>query len=735
MVEMKTSAKLAALLVAVGIISAATLTLLAWPRPASVFTPSHFLSGGKSAFTVFYEPEGISVEPKVKPYTLPLDLSITQNFNWVNSKLGLSETQSSLLRTNGFVVVPYRQENDIVDAYDLIQKSDIPIFVTSDSLLHLYHVQFNEILKTIEESEFFDTVKEITKAMLNESSKSYNSLDGDLKEAARRNVAYFTVALSILDPNTIIPDFVRKEVDNELWLIGWHFSSDKSPTFKYDEDYTQYLPRGHYTRSEKLKRYFRAMMWYGRMAFLLKGEIVTEDNSRIQTMQASLIASSMAGVKVGNSTVENLWSRVYSVTAFFVGLADDLTPYEYENAIFEIFGRTFNPNQLNEDEKLQDLKATLASMRLPEIYGGTGEIYIQPPITPEKLNEVLKATQGMHFMGQRYVSDSYIFQNLVFPKVGNFTGTDTPFTLVTTGTGRLARGFPRGLDLMAVLGSDRALEILKNDGDTDYENYAEQLDKLCAEFAVFDENSWNRNLYWSWLYSLKALLNQPGDGYPTFMQTKAWQDKQLNAALASWAELRHNTILYAKQSYTVGETSLPPQPEGYVEPVPEFYARTLALTKMTRTGLESMGVLNLTSMERLQNLENILSRLVDISKRELEGFELSESDYTFIRDFGGQLAPTVEGVESEGRETTIVADVHTDVNTGKVLEESVGYVNLIVVAYRVPDGNIVIGAGPTFSYYEFKQPMGNRLTDKAWAEMLMSNPPTRPSWVGSFFAQ
>jgi hypothetical protein len=25
------------------------------------------------------------------------------------------------------------------------------------------------------------------------------------------------------------------------------------------------VPRGHYTRSEALKRYFRAMMWHGRM--------------------------------------------------------------------------------------------------------------------------------------------------------------------------------------------------------------------------------------------------------------------------------------------------------------------------------------------------------------------------------------------------------------------------------------------------------------------------------------
>ena len=49
-------------------------------------------------------------------------------------------------------------------------------------------------------------------------------------------------------------------------------------------------------------------------------------------------------------------------------------------------------------------------------------------------------------------------------------------------------------------------------------------------------------------------------------------------------ELRHDTILYAKQSYTIVETVMPMPPEetGWIcEPVPDFYARLFALTKMT----------------------------------------------------------------------------------------------------------------------------------------------------------
>jgi hypothetical protein len=63
-----------------------------------------------------------------------------------------------------------------------------------------------------------------------------------------------------------------------------------------------------------------------------------------------------------------------------------------------------------------------------------------------------------------------------------------------------------------------------------------------------------------------------------------------------------------------------------------------------------------------------------------------------------------------------------------VLEEGVGYVRLVLVAYRVPDGRILVGAGPVFSYHEFKHPMSNRLTDEAWRDLLKSKPPALPAW-------
>ena len=756
-------------------------------------------SNPKTAFTSHYNPVNITVNPCVPPYQLPLNETLITNFETIKS-LVLSPRELELLKTNGFVIRDYGMETDIVAPYEDMKARDIPIFVTADTLLHLYHIQFNEILKGIEEREFFDALVDMSNAMLERSKTDYESFDDPvMKEAARRNVAYFSVALTLLqtptegydaeeekkaieewnkenpwDTKTFVPikkvdfstpDYVKMDVNEEIENIGDHqgflpsyiFNSDPNRDCEgkccYCEDYSQYVPRGHYTRSEMLKRYFKAMMWYGRMAFLLKGgnvsecgggetPLLTEEDAKIATIQASLISSELPAVEVGNATTQELWTRMYSVTAFFVGTADDLTPYDYQNAIGEVFGSDFDVTALADDENLLNLKAELAQLPSPEIYGGSGVCAIYPPVTREKLQECLAKTKGLRFMGQRFIPDSYMFQQLVSPAVGMYAGTncEDAFTCCYTELGP-ARCFPRGLDVMAVLGSERAEAILREEGDTEYAgmntSYQQQLDSLEHEFDQFNVSDWNRNLYWSWLYTLKPLLKDYPAGYPTFMQTEAWQNKGLQTALASWTELRHDTILYAKQSYTPPLRSTPPQVQdvvGYVEPVPEFYARLLSLTEMTEKGLENLDALNETEKARLQSLEGILERLITISVDELENKELSEADYEFIRDFGKNLDSTIEGVSKEGKETTIVADVHTDCNTEKVLEEGVGYVKLILVAYNVPDGDIIVGAGPVFSYYEFKQPMSDRLTDEAWKEMLQNNPPEVPEWVKGFKA-
>ncbi len=708
--------------------------------------------GTRKALGGFYLPTEGQVTPDAPGYTLPLDLATVTGHEQIESILafrsGNANEAAALFEQHGFVIVGYGDCDDIAVPYENLTESGVPVFVTSDTLLHLYHIQFDETLKTIEEETFYGDIGVLTEMLLADALVAYDSYSDDLKEAARRNVAYLAVARKLLDPAAAVPALVSDAVAGELAKIDAHGGFAASDIFLYEEDYSQYVPRGHYTRSETLERYFRALMWYGRMAFLMKGSDIPGDallsahDARIQTLQAVMLALAIDTAASGEQSARAIWDRIYDVTSFYVGLADDLTPYEYLEVANRLFGNGFSLALLEDEATFFDLKSELALLRSPQIYGGTGRIFVPPPVTSETLNQTLRQTKGMRLFGQRFVPDSYMLQRLVFSQVQDYTGdrNPPPFSYGSTG-GRFARCYPRGLDVMAILGSAEARSILIEEGDTEYVDYETRYAELAEEFASFDEEAWNRNLYWSWLYALKALVVEFPEGYPNFMRTDAWERKELNAALASWTQLRHDTILYAKQSYGE-EESEPPEVMGYVEPVPEFYGRLLALASMTRRGLVSLEAISPEAEARMSYFEDTLERLIAISNKELLNLPLSFEDYEYIKYFGGVIEWLTlgdsegeggegegEGESNPGAETTLVADVHTHSAESTVVEEGVGYVELMLTAFSAPSGEIRYAAGPVLSYYEFKQPMADRLTDEAWC-MLLDSPecPARPLW-------
>jgi len=792
----------------------------------------------------------IDVTPKIPKYNLPLETKDISNYQEFSEKIQLSPKALSLLEKNGFVVIPTPEKiddkaDDFVDFYFSLKRKDLPIFITTDSLLHYYHIFFDTTLMKLEKDLFYDDVWQMSKEFFDDAVLQYNNASGDLKEAAKRNVAYFSVALELLKPKSNqvatkenikkeidcygsegycdriiatqlkegkffnffneqeaqkytfeVPGFVKDLVQREIELIEKHESWEFSPIFIYKEDYSQYVPRGHYTKSEKLKNYFRTMMWYGRMTALIKGSpylskgesmcrgqldgIISEYDAKIQTLQASLIAKKF----LGSQNIQQKWQRIYAITSFFVGFSDDLGPYEYGAVLKSLFKEELTAQEL--EEKYSDIKNALLDFPYnPKIYGGLGscKLFMScPPLSDKEIQELkvqakklLEETKGFRLMGQRFTIDSWLFSEIVSPYSGEYTGQklplptektpftfswndsyseyrkNRPFTWVKTDVKgclppatREVRGFPRGLDIMALFGSDRAKEILTSLGDTQYSDYEKKFSELKQKIDSLSTEDWFQNLYWNWLYVLRSLLGEFGDGYQTFMQTKAWQDKELSTALASWSELRHDTILYVKQSYTMAELGAGPgQPPivGYVEPVPEFYARLLTLTKTTKKGLK--GLVPQKELEKLK-IENaldrfsqILNKLLEISKKELENKSLTEEEYYFIKDFGsiseGLIKTVAEGeVDPDIFKTTLIADVHTEGNTKKVLEEGVGYIKTLIVAYKLPQGHILVGVGPVFSYYEFKQPMENRLTDEGWREMLNTQYPSEPEWVKTF---
>jgi len=539
-----------------------------------------------------YVPYQVKVQPAVPGYEIDLDQVANPDL-----LTRLSDEQRALLEENGFVVVPSRV-TQIYEVYKSVKERSIPIFVTTDALLHTYHILYDYSLRSAEIQHFVNDLQGLNAVMIEVAEEQYSAAlrepqgeaSGEVGEAARRNLAFFSVASVLLDPSTPITADVADDVNAELDLIVAHQGFAESPIFGYKEDYSQYVPRGHYTRNETFERYFKAMMWYGRMMFRLKPGDSPEavEAGRMETRQAILIVAALQNAQVGGESALAVWERIYEPTVFFVGQTDDLNIYDYAQLVKEVYGDQLTLADLEDQAKLDQFIGQAMTLRPPRIVSS----YVTDLEKPEEV------TKGFRFMGQRFIPDSYMFQQLVYDKVG------------TQGDPRL---FPKGLDVAAALGSLRAYVILLHDYEEgQYANYMEQMQKLQNEFSQLPQEQWVENLYWSWLYALRPLLEIRGEGYPVFMQNQGWVDKGINTFLGSWTELRHDTILYAKQSYTMKATGIMPQPEaakGYVEPQPEFYARLAALARQMRTGLEGRGLLDFEYVDKLERLESLLLSL------------------------------------------------------------------------------------------------------------------------------
>ncbi|WP_161569217.1 DUF3160 domain-containing protein [Candidatus Oscillochloris fontis] len=698
------------------------------PTPVSDAIPPHVDVGPVAALEVAMPvafkpatgPGFASFKPDAMPVTASLQADpIAADLSNVRLTVMLSPEQRARLAENGFVISP-GATREFYEIYERTRYENVPVFVSSDSLLHTYHLLFDKVLRRAESNAFIPLLTRLDAALLQTSLDQYAALEGTAwAEPARRNAAYFALAVKLLNPDWPVPPGLTDLVEPDLARIAAHAGMEPSaifPGYSLGEDWSQYVPRGHYTTSEALQRYFTAMMWHGRMTFRVA--------DATETRQAALLTLAYQQTQVEDLSAAQVWAGIYEPTVFFVGRSDDLTPTEYEQALASAYGQVQDPADLLDEASFAAFTQAVNELRAPEILG----MLVSD-------DQDLGATKGLRFMGQRFVPDAFIFQQLVAPAVPE-------------------RGLPSSLDVMAALGSERALGHLTSWGDADLPNYRSQLDDLRTTFAAYGEEVWTQNLYWTWVYSLRPLLEPVGDGYPQFMRSEAWLDKQLTTALASYTELKRDTILYAKQVYVeMGYDSLkPPDPErpkGYVEPVPVFYDRIAALTRMTIDGLSTRGLLEDGDLAALTKMEEIATKLATIARQQLRGEALSTEDYEYLRFYGGQIEALAFAASDEGSyqgaggfpeggdplQAAVVADLATNPNQGVVLENGVGRVFEIYVVAPI-EGNLVLTKGAVFSHYEFAQPLNDRLTDETWRELLDSEQvPSLADWTASYLVK
>lgn len=664
---------------------------------STVSPPSDVLSlpGAMVLFAEFTDVPlfGENAEPYAGPAT-PDSLDGVLVAPAVEALLRDPAVEAALL-ANGFVVVPedyllfhFPYQGNVYDGW--------PVFVTTDVAYHVWHQVFDKLLRTLEEETLLPELEALVSGLLRAARAQVAELEGTpVEDAASRVEQVFQVAAAELG----LPVTLGPLAEQEKALVDAHGGQETSPIVGGEIDYSLFTPRGHYTRTAGLTRYFVAMSVLGQLAFCLPG---TADCPGVEPARMAILASRLLADDA--ALLEN-WRRIYEPTAFLVGLADDYTPLEVAGA-----ARAVAPSGLGDmtafadDALVTDVVDALVSAR------------------PVRINPNRAA---IRLMGTRFVIDSFVFDQLIYPNVG----TDAE-----------PRTLPSGLDLAAAFGSEFAYGVLDEAGETAYANYDEQLRRMREAIGARPAQDWGGTVYDAWLHALEPVFVEHGEAYPDFMRTDVWAAKALQSGLGSFAELKHDTILYTKQAVAEGGDGAPvPERRNWVEPEPVTFGRLAALAELMRSGLDERGLLPAEGSELLADVEDLFGFLRDVAQDELAGVPISRRANDRLMYIGGALESlwwrtsdqTKTGLDAD-EDAAIVADIAS--GPDGVLEIGTGRIDRILVLVPDDDGDFQVAMGGVYSYYEFTSSSGERLTDETWRAMLNEGEqPDRPSWQEVLF--
>ncbi|MFC1635075.1 DUF3160 domain-containing protein [Planctomycetota bacterium] len=661
----------------------------------------------------------------------------------IDAQYSLTAYEKSLLEKNGFVVTERLRNDTFVGHLVNIWKDDLPLFISTDALLHAVHYYYSKwMLSDIESGALCNLLEELLSKMHSKVptlSAKYSD-EADMRPMLEDVDLYLTVARRLLGEDSATPYVVGSATLNEILGLIDAEALAPYPLFSQtcrEMDFSQFRPRGHYAQSERLSRYFRAMMWLGRTEmYLLAPQNVTDGpcpQQRPEDIQRQTIDAVLVLELMDLAGANQLYDEIEGVVSLLVGEQDNVTAaqlgYVLDAAQIDDAKSLLNPMKL---EAFQDLLAT-ESFAFQRILS---QVLRCDPTTPEN---VQPASAFMLF-GQRFVIDSYITGNVVFDKI-SYQGTS------------ICRLFPSTLDVMAGLGNNVAMELLAPELN-DY-HYSSNLAALRYLIDSHDSDFWDSSIYNTWLNSIRA-LNPPRnrDNLPLFMQTPAWWHQKLNTQLASWIQLRHDNLLYAKQSYTSGNACS--YPCAYVEPFPEFYRHLNNLAVTAHAKFTDLNFSNTWKKEWVvgwyELLADVTETLAIIAQKELDGEPLTEEEITFTKQMlYKEPYGTLNGwymllindmpmaVDPVVFADYVVADYHTTPtdcagNTiGAVLHAGTGPVDLAIITAQAPDAETAAFVGPVMSYYEYTTTDFKRLTDEEWESTYLPQA-TRPAWISSFLA-
>ncbi|MES1177065.1 MAG: DUF3160 domain-containing protein [Myxococcales bacterium] len=644
------------------------------------------------------------------------------------SSLALNERELAALSKHGFVISGARPFPTFGYGYASIYAQDLPLYVSADSIFEAVHSSYDEILRYLEQASLRPKLDSLLQGMASALA------DADFEPDVRAGSdVYLSVARSLLAGKVVAAlDSQNDAKVQQLYASAGAASGTRNvELFGLDRevDFSQFKPRGHYAGDPELEHYFRALIWLGRIEL----RIIDIDETGTAKFRREQLQGAVALRQLMTKLERATWDQVDAVITGFVGEHDDMTPPQVDALLTGL-----GVDGVSALSAISD-----ADLAQAVIDGGYGAQRIASQIVKSGPHaKTLPLARSFALLGQRYILDSEVFSNVVYDRVLH---PDTP-----------ARLLPNPLDVAyAALGNDQAGMLLAP--ELEKYRYAPELADMRTLADAHGDDYWQGSLYNSWLAALRTLspakLDQAASlGLPSVAATDAWGRRLLDTQLASWAELRHDTLLYAKQSYTGGASCS--FPTAYVEPYPEFFAALVAFAERGQALAESLLAKYDAVGPYFKRLAETAATFRDMAQDQRDRKPLSAEHLAFVNQkvhvtsqgcggpdaadgwYGSLFFNSLKSAEYD----PTIADVHTQPtdeagnDVGRVLHVGTGMPELMVVTVDGCDGAQAY-VGLASSYYEHVTDNYERLTDSEWSTLLQSRQP-RPSWLpGAFVSQ
>ena len=688
-------------------------------------------------------------ESYYKGYNLTPSFENVLYLDSITQKLNLTSDELALLQQNHFFVSERLSFQNFGVAYHDAYYKDLPVFVSSDLILHALHTSYSLLLKTFERLKMSNNIELVLEELYNALPGVNTKYGTDFYSNVQDVDLFITTAYSLIVDEKKEFRYENAEVADNIWTSIANLNSSDVPLFTIGDrtrkiDFSQFKVRGHYVYTEEdemmgsknLEPYFRTLMWLGRIDFFLSPPPANpwEPKWTFEEIKHMNMSAFILNEMIQNCAHLNLFEENEKIINYFVGISDNITINEYQSVLdkYNITSASALYDSITYDKYYNELISNEAFAQ--KIMGGI--FFVDPDSSVPGVLPV-----SYRVAGQRFIIDSEVLSNVVFDRI-------------IFENKKMKRLMPDPLDAMYCLGNSDAFALLKNEVET--YKYGRNLANMRYLIDTESTSFWNESLYNAWLNSIRQLNPEEySEDAPFFMKTGAWHQQKLNTQLASYTQLRHDNLLYAKPSYTGGTGCS--FPYGYVEPYPEFYRALSTFANNVGTFLNTIDANSweiMMAKEYFPKFGEIMEKLALLAEKELKNEAFNEEDAYWLKQFLFESTMSGEPPYSGWisslflepfdiiKDDYIVVDLHTqptdsmNVEVGKVLHTATGKINQGVFLIDQPGTSTPTAyVGAFMSYYKKITSNYMRLTDQDWAQLLEANElPSRPEWVHSYLA-